>query len=120
MRPELLDYELLVKAREWLSDPDHWQKGSYGYYGPNSDEPLTSTCAVGALAMAAGIEPNKISDRTSAYRLLKAALPGSYIFHSLEVPNFNDASLTKHADVLALFDRAISKAYQLATAPAKG
>lgn len=119
MRPELLDYELLVKAREWLSDPDHWQKGSYGYYGPDYVLPLTNTCAVGALAMAAGIDPNKISNEMLSYRLLKAALPGSYIFHSLEVPHFNDAILTEHADILALFDRAISKAYQLATAPAK-
>lgn len=120
MRPELLDYELLSKARAWLKNRDHWIKHRMGAGVKfNTTENLAdakATCAIGALARAAGIEPSAI-DGLHAYRLLKGEVPPGYDGH---VVYYNDAHTTTHKDILALFTRAMTKAKKLATAPLRG
>lgn len=87
--------ETLRKARDWLSDPAHWTKCSTGSHGG-------PTCAIGAIERF-----NRGSWWGRATWLLSAQLPpmkGTCII------NFNDDPSTTHADVLALFDRAIAAA----------
>lgn len=84
----------LQDARQWLSDPAHWVKGHY-----NAGD---ASCAHGAVCRI-GLS----TDLTiKAWHLLDEACP-------LGTPNpftpiFNDDPTTTHADVLALFDRAIA------------
>ena len=63
----------------------------------------TCWCAVGAVEAATGyavIEPNT----ALAVRALERVMPR----REGSVPSFNDAPTTTHADILALFDRAIA------------
>lgn len=111
---------VLLDARQLIADPKYWVKGV-------AREDLacgTCFCAVGALdAAAIGLVrgPDGSVPRTSSVsvwapafskaqrlagelkRRLRAMTPRCY--HN--IPEFNDAADTTHADVLALFDRAI-------------
>ena len=84
--------ELLVKARAFLASEKNWCKGSYGTNDGRR-------CAHGAL----------MTDDMDLYGrardALTAALPKG-CGHFMPM-GFNDAPSTAHADVLALFDRAI-------------
>lgn len=87
--------DVLVKARAWLDDPAHWLQGAYGDFAGTCDGP---TCAWGALWKFT------LNDSATEFAAL-SILEGLAGVH---VPHFNDAPSTTHADVLALFDRAIA------------
>ncbi len=118
MRPEVLDYELLVKARDWLSDRKHWIKGRMfrgrKFNTTNNLDDLTATCAVGALVKAAGVLQ---VEKLHAYQLLQTEVKATTL--SLSIEGYNDTVSTTHKGILGLFDRAIAKAKKLATAPLK-
>lgn len=82
--------EVLVEARGLIADESRWTTGmaSNGPY-----------CAMGALYAARGEAVAAPIIHMPAYKVLKAALGGG------EVGRFNDSH--SHAEVLALFDRAI-------------
>lgn len=90
--------QIILKARELLSDPARWLKGQLRCG--------TQVCAVGALCEALGIVDYGFASQSplSEPALLRVirALPEGY----QSVPGFNDADETTHADVLALLDRA--------------
>jgi hypothetical protein len=96
--------ETLQKAREHLSDPKNWNKD--GNYFKDNDRSSGCCCALGALALCE-VGPNPrwsaphIHDARAA--LMSALRPGGRT-----VTSFNDAPSTTHADILALFDRAIA------------
>ena len=112
MRPEVLDYELLVKARDWLSDRKHWIKNAL--FRGETIEVADATCALGALGKVMGTEEYDVIQSSHAYTLLVAALPKG----NDDVPSYNDAQ-ANHRGILGLFARAIKKAKELATAPLK-
>lgn len=92
---------ILRKARDLITDPAHWTQGesARNQYGemvyPNSNTAVC-WCAAGAISRAAYTE--EYSDQCAAERLLNACCAGDFI-------NYNDSHT--HAEVLALFDKAI-------------
>lgn len=99
--------DILRKAKAHISEPDMWHKGAYsdsddgdeGESGAIAGQPC---CAVGALIFVVGREVPSLVDH------LRAALPeGKKHYY---VAAFNDAPDTTHADIMALFDRAIAAA----------
>jgi hypothetical protein len=90
--------ENLIAARALIDTPEKWGKGEY--------EPRPGCyCAMGAVAVAAGMDGrfDDIFGQEEHVRL-EAQAPGR------DVVNFNDAAGTTHADIMALFDRAIAAA----------
>ena len=81
--------EKLRRAKSLIDTPDKWIKGDRVRVVNNQ----RCYCAVGALEMAG-----------ARFRPLVRALPGG----SYTIVDFNDAPTTTHADVMALFDRAIA------------
>ena len=101
--------EVLVKAREWLSDPARWWRKDFTPVGCSRLQEAPATCAWGACMRAAGQREAHQSESpfsSGAVRLLAATLTGTN--NPLDVSDFNDDPSTTHADVLALFDRAIA------------
>jgi hypothetical protein len=103
------DIEILIDARNRLSDRDKWIKGRFR----DGDR----HCLVGALSLASGsrraIRPN-CTERRLARVLAQQLRPRSQIWNRVPlIPArqrliwFNDCLCTNHEDVIALFDRAI-------------
>jgi hypothetical protein len=96
--------EALKAARALIADESRWTKGhmARGPYGELRDANAPEAvcwCAVGAIRKVTETD----DEDTAARRLLQSAIPsGDWI------AEFNDR--VNHADVLRLFDRAISKA----------
>lgn len=105
--------EVLIAARQWLDDPAHWAKRTMWRDGEGRDTAerfgVRSTCAAGALYFVAGCASPDTWGETG-----RNAETASIILTSLvpykDISGFNDAPITTHADVLALFDRAIEAA----------
>ncbi len=94
---------VLMKARDWLSDPAHWCQNALiiGHDGREcsfSDAPAAS-CAWGAIVIATG-RPGITRDEP--YCLVEK------LCGEARLQWFNDDITTTHADILALFDRAIA------------
>ncbi len=84
--------ETLVAARALIADPSKWaKKASSG----------DAHCAGLACFTAGGADGGSPGDR--AWDFLETFVPDG-----LCLPTYNDAPATTHADVLALFDRAIA------------
>jgi hypothetical protein len=120
--------EILQGGRDHLADPARWHKGNYfnrTWAMANLDPEDTScaeavqagcpACAIGSLCAKTGIlihdwmdAPTGSSEvsanQAAAIYALKRALPRGQYF----VPDYNDDPKTTHADILALFDRAIA------------
>jgi hypothetical protein len=102
---------VLRRARDLITPARHWCKGDYRRVVGDTRQ----WCAVGAVQHA--------SDRGCFVVAATFALGNALPPHEDSVENFNDFSGTTHADVLALFDRAIAetKRYiagrELATVP---
>lgn len=99
--------DVLRKARELIARPEGWTKRANardargGIVGVGSGR-ATCFCAVGALWHADA--PNFHSVR-ALRDALESVLPAGV---AIEIEAFNDDPGTTHADVLALFDRAIA------------
>lgn len=91
----------LIAARALIDTPQKWAKHSFG----RANEPM---CALGACEVAGNAHWRDLE--TS--RALRLALPeGDWTqFGDNLVAAFNDDPRTTHADILALFDRAIKAA----------
>jgi len=112
------DAELLWDARSRISTRNDWVQGSY--------KDGNRLCIVGALSLVSGSRsfntPNRVERRIA--RVLVAQLPprgpvrvGLRFFSARQrLMWFNDSPRTGHADVLALFDRAID--HSLSKTPA--
>lgn len=97
--------EVLRAARDVIAAPEHWTKGAVarscqGHRVHVHGLSAFCFCTVGAIrrTMGSNYSPHPFS-------ALSQCLPGG--FKSL--PDFNDHPDTTHADVLALFDKAIAK-----------
>ena len=103
--------ELLQAARRWLIDPDHWGRGAYyldhtGEACGPWDINLSSTCALGAVYQFADRQITSVQDQHfQAMEALHQALPERW--QMAGVMAMNEDAATTHADVLALYDRAI-------------
>ncbi len=105
--------EILIAARKKIERPECWTKGAYarradgtyvGDSGINEDGFISADavcfCALGACRAVSG----SLTDESPAARQIRDALGG----RQYDLSAFNDAPTTTHADVLALFDRAIA------------
>lgn len=102
---------VLKQARKLIAKPESWTQGDYRcQVGERNGKPVFAYCAMGAIEAAIDTE----ADRASGYKLYDAAttmLSGGLpprVGHG--IITFNDRSGRTHAQVLALFDRAIAKA----------
>lgn len=98
--------DLLRKAKDRIGTPDKWGKGEFYAAFPGRDlseferfPDDCPACAYGASSWATGLKTVTPVDRA-----LEDALPRGFA----RVDLFNDAPHTTHADVMALFDRAIA------------
>lgn len=88
--------ENLIAARALIDTPEKWGKGSFRAVDG-------CLCAVGALGVATTGNAHDWS--ASAYNALYDALPETAY---AGVPSYNDNPNTTHAEIMALFDRAIA------------
>ena len=106
MTPESI--ELLQSARELIAAPQHWTKGSYRRYRRTGQR---AYCVLGAIhesLWADDYTPERYAAiKTPAIASLYMAIPKDFMGG---LPEYNDARRTTHADILALFDRAIELA----------
>ncbi len=106
--------EILIAARARIADPEHWIKGhmaedTIGNEVCTDHVNAYRFCAVGALksVLHKVVKTHKREFKLNEYLSGKLM---SYI-ESKEfkgVPDFNDSPNTTHADVLAMFDKAIA------------
>lgn len=95
--------QLLMQARELIIDPSHWTQGAAARdargRGVFSDAPEACMfCVIGSIWRAAGSRTGK--DVYLAEHALERVVPDGY------VASFNDSH--SHAEVIAMFDRAIA------------
>lgn len=86
--------ENLKAAKALIDTPEKWGKGAFEFRG--------CYCALGALGMAEAGTPAGYS--LTGRWALQCALPNTF----LSVDAFNDHPDTTHADIMALFERAIA------------
>lgn len=102
----------LIAARALIDTPEKWGKGGRSFGNSYTAAPDGPLCAMGACNVMAYQRGENSFDRVGAVyaelaEALNAALPGK---RYSAVADFNDAPATTHADVMALFDRAIEAA----------
>ena len=99
--------EILIAARAIITEPEHWTQGHSARTA--SGDPITigdpiayAFCASGAIWRSLD---NDVADSKlhSAFGALNECLPAGFE----SVVDYNDADATRHADVIALFNRAI-------------
>ena len=99
------DLELLIEARRRISRRDAWVRGHFRKGG--------RYCLVASLSLTCVGMPNRTEQRLS--RLIAMQMPSNapfWVRHRFmparrRLTAFNDDLLTRHEDVMALFDRAI-------------
>lgn len=103
---------ILTASKNRISTPERWTKGTAARSVHGRKVAVTSKrafcfCAVGAVER----ETQGIDDGyRSAIELLNLAVETPLPFAMHEVVAFNDLGATTHADVMALFDRALALA----------
>jgi len=89
----------LKAAKALIADPKNWRRGGWGRPG--------NRCALGTLLdLGCGVGNVPSHPVTKA---LRRCLPGNFLGMG-SVVRFNDDPTTTHADIMALFDRAIAAA----------
>ena len=105
---------ILREARALIEDKEHWTMGAfartiYGREIVNPEHPMAHKfCLLGAALRATADRSSNIDDKGVAFRYLREATLGGQGSGS----RFNDEST--HAEVLALYDRAIQQAKEAA------
>jgi len=102
--------EILIAAREIVTEPEHWTRGHYAASARGDMTVVTSCeavcfCAVGAIRRAVWEDGDEnIANAKMAVGQLcrKVGLAGE-----ITLVSWNDAKGRTHAEVLALFDKAI-------------
>lgn len=88
----------LVAAKALIDTPEKWIKGTFASKG--------CWCAMGAVISVVCDDGRYAFEReVAAVRALAEEVPDRF---GRNVPFYNDAKTTTHADIMALFDRAIA------------
>lgn len=98
----MYDKKTLIKARKLIDTPEKWTQGALarkkaGHVSDIDGKGAVCFCALGAIIKASGALD------TDAYNIFRRVIDGS-------ISTFNDDPPRTHAEVLAAFDAAISKA----------
>lgn len=94
--------DTLRKAKALISDPVNWNKD--GHYFKGGDRSSNCMCFYGALGTAKGIDAGEVHSNDVVIWLLCEEL------FDMTATDYNDHPDTTHADIMALFDRAIELA----------
>lgn len=101
--------EILIAAKAKIADPANWTKGTYAR--AFDGVPVSSTsraacrfCPMGALSSLGAM--TNVRYAGDVIDILEGQIPGEFD----TIADFNDSKRTTHADVMALFDRAIADA----------
>ena len=86
--------DVLIDAKAQIENPENWRQGEFGFS-------TNATCAFGAVVRGA----NRLNASKDVFHAVSASIDGAA--HG-SVIRFNDSHT--HAEVLALFDRAIASA----------
>lgn len=102
--------EILKAARALIEKPEHWSKGAFARDPRgNGVSPINKTavcwCAAGSVRNVGLISQVELY---AALGVLRTALPAE-AGRLAGVITFNDRPDTTHADIIALFDRAIAE-----------
>lgn len=92
----------LRAAKALIDTPEKWCKGSYHHDGMGD-----AHCIVGAVMV---VTPEYSKRRNMALEAIGRQTPQFDDATSGFMPRYNDAPTTTHADIMALFDRAIAAA----------
>lgn len=100
----------LRAAKALIDAPERWTQGDFS----NEYNGIRCFCALGAL----GEEDEDVLEHPEAVAFLRHALPQDWLRTSKygamdngsPIAEFNDSCRTTHADIMALFDRAIALA----------
>lgn len=101
--------EILRAARRLIEDPEHWARGAFARNQFGVSTGITSPtacswCSIGAL--------HKVSDNAEEAKVhLKLAISQLHPSLGGEIADFNDLHSITHAEVLAVFDKAIQNAH---------
>jgi hypothetical protein len=103
-------HELLIAARAMIPTPNDWTKGvnardADGDPVDACDPNAVCYCAEGTMQCADAVSRGN-GNFLRALAALSAALPEAY--QNWDIHEYQDLPETTHADVLALFDRAIA------------
>jgi len=96
--------EVLQTGRAWLANESHWCRERFSVRDADG---CLRTCAMGAVAEFW----KDAKGQSVAYRALRRAFPADFQRpqHGLfGIAYYNDDPATTHADILALYDRAIA------------
>ena len=98
---------VLIAARAKIEDPKNWTKGtpardSHGRKTLATNPDACMFCMIGALDSAIG----SLGSESAFMDAADALLP--FIPNGWGIPDYNDHESTDHADVLAIFDKAIA------------
>jgi hypothetical protein len=101
--------EVLIAGRGYIDEPPKWTKGAYARAASGSEVDVFSKkavcyCARGAIEVAA--RAANTSDYGGAIAALMHAIPRGCRLRG--IPTYQDRDETTHADVMAMFDRAIA------------
>lgn len=91
--------ENLIAAKALITDERNWFKGGYRMEIPTG---TVCYCAVGALMTVTGLPASLVHDSAEHFALEEE------VGVNRTVVGFNDNDETTHADILALFERAIA------------
>ena len=105
--------DLLKAARSKIDAPEKWTRECYargedGFYADMHGADAVCFCAMGAVRSLIPNSPSAWFVGDYVRNFINNHLPEGY----RSIPAFNDNLDTTHADVLALFDRAIAAAEQ--------
>lgn len=104
--------EVLVRAREFISDPARWTKGTASRDAEGNEvDPRDGCtfCIFGALRLAVNDQTFYDYYRQAADELCYDKFGQTEDVKWTALTKFNDAPETTHDDVLALFDKTISR-----------
>jgi hypothetical protein len=101
--------QILIGAKEILSDSKRWTKGAiarnvHGSATAESDSDAVCWCLNGAICKAerdAGLWPLLSESNTSVQDFIYPVIPAEYISY------YNDAEETTHSDLMSTLDKAI-------------
>lgn len=101
---------VLRKMKEVIPTPHKWYKGGFAVNNQGMTENALSDkacrfCMLGAMQVANGNESLHYPVAPKVIEVLRNCLPEDRFYSS--VPDFNDDSAIRHADVLAVIDRSI-------------
>jgi len=101
--------QILKDARALIADEKNWTRGEYarnarGYWRGVLSEDSVCFCSIGAMARSAKTTPREIETCDKILQIFSA----DGLRRVSDLVDFNDGHT--HAEVLALFDRAIARA----------